>query len=102
MDAESEEDTSRLNTVCLKQLKKIAALDSNAKTKNVIRMASHMLYDGRFAETFDQNLDIISLGGGKVYNLNKGRARKALPSNRVSLSPQMLCCQISLMRSTRQ
>jgi P4 family phage/plasmid primase-like protien len=45
-----------------------------------------MLYNGRFAETLDQDLDMIGLGGGQVYDLNKGLARKALPSDRVSLS----------------
>ena len=49
-------------------------------------MASHMLYDGRFPEMPDQNLDMVGLGGGRVYDLNKRLARNTLPSDRVSLS----------------
>ena len=33
LDADSEDDASRLNKIYIKQLKKLAALDSNAKTK---------------------------------------------------------------------
>ena len=45
-----------------------------------------MLYNVRFAETLGQDLDMIGLDGDQVYDLNKGLARKALPSDDVSLS----------------
>lgn len=66
-------------------IKKLAALNSNSKTKNVISMASHMLYDGKFSEKIYQNLDLIGLGGGQVYDLKRGLARSVIPSDRVSL-----------------
>ena len=48
LDVDSEHDASRLNKIYIKQLKRLAALDSNAKTKNVISMTSRMLYNEHF------------------------------------------------------
>ena len=84
INSEADERSSRKEHQ--KCLRKLAALDSNSKTKNVISMASRMLYDGKFVETLDQNLDLIGLGGGQVYDLKKGLARATIPSDRVSLS----------------
>ena len=49
-------------------------------------MASRMLYNGTFAATLDQNLDLVGLGRGQVFDLKEGGAQAALPSDRVSLS----------------
>jgi hypothetical protein len=85
-DVESEEDVDRENKAHLKRLKMMGCLDSNSKTKNVISMASCMLYNGTFAATLDQNLELVGLGGVQVFDLKEGGARAALPSDRVSLS----------------
>ena len=61
---ESERDIDRQNKAHLERLKMMGCLDSNSKTKNMISMASRMLYNGTFAATLDQNLDLVGLEGG--------------------------------------
>jgi len=71
-----------------KNLKKIAALNSNSKISAVSNVLCRLddIRCPEFEENLDQNLDIIGLGNGYVYDLINAQARKALPSDYLSKS----------------
>ena len=49
-----------------KRLKQASVYGSNSKTKNVDSLVSKILVDGKFADSLDQNLDLVGLGGAGI------------------------------------
>ena len=67
-------------------MKKIDCLMNNGKMAAVGSLMAKMLMDQKFVDNLDQILDIISIGGGLVYDLKNNIARNARPEDVVSMS----------------
>jgi P4 family phage/plasmid primase-like protien len=87
--ATSEGDGDKLtaaNKVREKGFHKLDPLMSNSKMNAVGSVVSRLLFDKDFPTLLDQNLDLVGLGGGNVYDLNLGKLRKMKPTDHISLS----------------
>ena len=68
------------------QLRRISTLLDNGKMSAVGNVLAARLYDSTFNDRLDQDLDLVSIGNGEVFDLARGDVRAARPSDMVSLS----------------
>lgn len=61
------------------KMRKLDPLMSNGKMVAVGNVVARILYDADFEDNLDQNLDLVSVGGGYVFDLTKGGIRRARP-----------------------
>ena len=79
-------DLISANNIREKKLKKLNPLMSSGKVSAVGSFISSLLYDTEFANRLDQNLDLIGMGDGYVFDLHLGVSRRARPSDMLTLS----------------
>ncbi len=90
-DSPEEEDLKQpkraeIQKYTAQAVKKINILRQNGKMSAASAIVAHKLYDNQFKNNVDQNLDIVSLAGGDVYDLKEGCVRHARPSDMLTKS----------------
>ena len=73
-DAEDDASVAKATKKKNECLRKLDPLKSNSKMNAVGSMSSRLLYDKDFPEKLDQNLDLVGLGGGDVFDLSTAKS----------------------------